>query len=126
MASRESEALPSLPFVFLLGWVYFYVFFFSFVFFWPFVFFLFFFFLCVSVCFVFLAGLGVGGVFLLALTFHRKCGPRAGCMAHPPRTKEQGVGRNRSYPRYQDGPGCWLAGSQASETRSLSGSWGLR
>lgn len=24
------------------------------------------------------------------------------------------------------GPGCWVAGSQARDTRSLSGSWGLR
>lgn len=67
------------------------------------VFFLFFFSSCVdvSVCFVFSAGLGVGGAFSLALTFHRKRGPGVGCAA-PPGTKEQGVGRNPSYPRYQD------------------------
>lgn len=80
--------------------------------FFPFVFYLLFFFFgvffpffssCVdvSVCFVFSAGLGVGGAFSLALTFHRKRGPGVGCAA-PPGTKEQGVGRNPSYPRYQD------------------------
>lgn len=101
MASRESEALPSLPFVFLLGWVYFYGVFFSFVFFLAFFFFLFFF-LCVSVCFIFSAGLGVGGVFLLALTFHRKLGRGPAVWPPNPGTKEQGMGRNLSYPRYQD------------------------
>lgn len=80
MASQESEALPSLPFVFLLGWVYFYDFF-------PIcLFFGFFFFsscVYVSMCFVFSAGLGVGRVFLLALTFHRRRGLGAGWAAHP-------------------------------------------
>lgn len=123
MASRESEASPSLPFVFLLGWVYFYDFFSHLSFFLAF-FFSFFLPVCMCLC-VLSFRLGVGGVFLLALTFHRKHGLGAGCVT-PPGTKEQGVGRNLSYPRYQDGPGCWLAGSQASETRSLSGSWGLR
>lgn len=62
---------------------------FIFMIFFPFVFFFglffFFFFSCVyvSMCFVFSAGLGVGGVFLLALTFHRKRGLGAGCAAPP-------------------------------------------
>lgn len=56
MASQESEALPSLPFVFLLGWVYFYDFFSHLSFFWPFFFFFFSSCVYVSVCFVFSAG----------------------------------------------------------------------
>lgn len=93
----------------------------------PFVFF-FFFFLAffsscvdVSVCFVFSAGLGVGGAFLLALTFHQKRGPGVGCAA-PPRTKEQGVGRNPSYPRYQDWPGRQHGGEEKETERERSGS----
>lgn len=44
---------------------------------------------------------------MLAVAFHRKRGPGP-AMRHPgiPGTKEQGVGRNLSYPRYQD----WAAG----------------
>lgn len=119
---QGSEALPSLPFVFLLGWVYFYdffpicLFFLAFSFFPP---------VCMCLCVLsFRLGWESAGCSCFALTFHRKRG--LGPAVQPTRTKEQGVGRNRSYPRYQDGPGCWLAGSQASETRSLSGSWGLR
>lgn len=82
MASRESEALPSLPFVFLLGWVYFYDFFSHLSFFWPF-FFSFFLPVCMCLC-VLSFRLGVGGVFLLALTFHRKHGPGAGCVTPTP------------------------------------------
>lgn len=83
-----------------LGGFIFMVFFSHLSFFWPF--FFLFFFLCVSVCFVFSAGLGVGGVFLLALTFHRKLGRGPAVWPPNPGTKEQGMGRNLSYPRYQD------------------------
>lgn len=67
-----------------LGGFAFVIFFSHLSFFWLF---FFFFSSCVyvSVCFVFSAGLGVGGVFLLALTFHRKRGPGAGWVACPGR-----------------------------------------
>lgn len=88
MASQGSEALPSLPFVFLLGWVYFYDFF-------PIcLFFGFFFFsscVYVSMCFVFSAGLGVGRVFLLCFNFPPKTWAGAGCAAHP----DEGAGRGK-------------------------------
>lgn len=102
MASRESEALPSLPFVFLLGWVYFYDFFSHLSFFWPFFFFFFSSCVYVSMCFVFSAGSRWG--VLACSNFPPKtwAGGRL-CDPHPG-TKEQGVGRNLSYPRYQDWP----------------------
>lgn len=89
MASQGSEALPSLPFVFLLGWVYFYDFFPICLFFFGF----FFFSSClyVSMCFVFSAGLGVGRVFLLCSNFPPKTWAGAGCAAHP----DEGAGRGK-------------------------------
>lgn len=90
MASRESEASPSLPFVFLLGWVYFYDFFSHLSFFLAF-FFSFFLPVCMCLC-VLSFRLGVGGVFLLALTFHRKHGLGAGCVTPP---RDEGARRGK-------------------------------
>lgn len=50
----------------------------------------------------------------MLLTFHRKRGPGVGCAA-PPGTKEQGVGRNPSYPRYQDWPTATQSGGRERE-----------
>lgn len=112
-SGRESEASPSLPFVFLLGWVYFYDSFFPFLFF--FLPFFPFFLLRRCVCVLsFRPGWGSAGCSCLLLTFHRKRGPGVGCAA-PPGTKEQGVGRNPSYPRYQDWPTATQSGGRERE-----------
>lgn len=78
---------------------------FIFMIFFPFVFFFlaFSFFppVCMCLCVLsFRLGWESAGCSCFALTFHRKRG--LGPAVQPTRMKEQGVGRNRSYPRYQD------------------------